>query len=293
MTTAHSSRALSALQSCATSLTALDFFVKADVPSWDEWALLAAGLTEMRALRSLGLGVDTLSRQVLAAVGQLPLLRLLTLRFHQSAQPGLQDWTVPSSWFQQLNNLAVHSVSAENLFHLLRQRPLISGLQSVFFEITKGSMIDHHLEQAFRMLCSHAPQLDTLEICFPDNGEDAYEMQSQDLMPILSRIPLKKLALQNVYVAEDEAFETLILGCRTWRSSMTHLLIPCQIVTPFGLQALAQFSTLKVLRVNLDEDSPIPGVDATEPPINSGTLHLESHFLLSQMLPDKAEALAR
>ncbi|KAG8777711.1 hypothetical protein FRC12_000240 [Ceratobasidium sp. 428] len=292
MTTIHSSRALAALQNCATSLTTLDFFVKADVPSLDEWALLATCLQDMKALSCLGLGVDTLSKQVLAALGQLPSLRLLTMRFHQLARIDLQDLKIPSSWFQQLNSLAIYSVSAENLFYLLRQRPLISGLQSLFLDITAGSRIDHHLEQVLQILCSHAPGLHTLEICFPDRGEDAYEVQSQDLMPILSRLPLKKLALQNVYISDDETFETFILGCMTWRNSMTHFLMPCQIVTPFGLQALARFSALKVLSVNLDEDSPIPGVDFTEPPINPGTLRLESHFLLSQMLPDEVEALA-
>ncbi|KAG8792713.1 hypothetical protein FRC12_005107 [Ceratobasidium sp. 428] len=292
MTTSHSLRALSALQSCAANLTTLDFFVKADIPSWSGWSELAAGLAEMAALHSLGLGVDTLSQQVLAAIGQLPLLKLLTLRFHRFAQPGLRDLNVSSSWFQQLSNLAVYSASAESLFHLVQHRPLISGLQSAFLEVTEGSRIDRLLERAFQMLCDHAPRLDMLEICFPDNGDDAYEMRSQNLMPILSQIPLKKLALQNVYVSSDEVLEDFFWGCSIWQGSMTHLLMPCQIVTAAGLQALAGFHLLKVLCVNLDDNSPAPEVNPTLPPINHKALRLESHFLLHKLLPDQVEALA-
>ncbi|KAG8715124.1 hypothetical protein FRC09_016896 [Ceratobasidium sp. 395] len=247
----------------------------------------------MKVLSKLGLGVDVLSQQVLAAVGYMPALNSFTLRFHPFAQPNLKKLQAASSSFQQLDYLAVYAASSEDLFYLVQLRPLISGVQTIILEISHCLQMDYHLERAAWTLCEHAHLLDVLSICYPDYGPESHEIQSQNLLSTISRLALKKLAIFNAHIPWDDSFEDVITTSRKWRGSMTQFVMPCQTVTHFGLRMFARFSALEVLFVNLMEEDVPPAVGLISAPRSNRTVRLESHFLLSDMLPTDVVALAQ
>ncbi|KAG9101802.1 hypothetical protein FS749_003105, partial [Ceratobasidium sp. UAMH 11750] len=289
--TTDSILALAALQPRATGLKHLDLFIKADVPSWDHWVDLATTLAEMTSLRCLGLGADTLSNAVLAAAGQIPELRVLTLRFRPMSQTDISSLLVQGGSFARLSRLVVWGAWPTDLADLVNLSPLITGIRSAFLEVLEGSVVDRPLDQVFGALRGNAKCLEDLDLCFPEPIEGPYELRSSQLLSIISHIRLKRICFRNVCLPGDQSFGHFLAHCHIWQSTLTHFVMPCQPATLSDLQLFAGFSALDVLAVNIDVLN-IPSIQSTHlNPISKRTLQLESYFLLHHLLPETVEAL--
>ncbi|KAG9095581.1 hypothetical protein FS749_010187 [Ceratobasidium sp. UAMH 11750] len=290
--TADSTLALAALHPHATSLKHLDFFVKADIPSWNSWVNLATVLAAMTSLSCLGLGADTLSNPVLAAAGQIPGLKVLTLRFRPISHRDITSLLVPGGSFAQLSRLVIWGAWPTDLAELMKLRPLIARIKSALLEVLEGSVIDHPLDRAFEALRDNAGHLEDLDLCFPEPVEGPYELRSSQLLPIISQMPLKRICFRNVCLPLDQPLEYFIAHCQTWQETLTHFIMPCQPATPYDLKHLARFAALDVLAVNITVVDIPPTQRTCLNPISRRAPQLESYFQLDHLLPEMVENLA-
>ncbi|KAG9098569.1 hypothetical protein FS749_003512 [Ceratobasidium sp. UAMH 11750] len=289
---ADSILALSALHPRAASLKHLDFFVKADVPSWSNWANLAAELAAMTSLRCLSLGADTLSNSVLMAAGQIQGLKVLTIQFRLISQKDISSLLIPDGSFTQLSRLVVLGAWPTDLIHLVKLRPLIAGIKSAYLEVSEGSVIGHPLDQVFEVIRDNAKHLRDLDLCFPESPEGPYELRSNRLPSIISRIPLKRVCFRNACLPQGQPLKHFVADCQTWRETLTHFIMPRQPTSLDDLQLFAKFIALDVLAVDIKVDS-IPSIQHTFPnPISKRALRLESYFLLHHLLPEMVEGVA-
>ncbi|KAG9090195.1 hypothetical protein FS749_000751 [Ceratobasidium sp. UAMH 11750] len=292
VSTGDGALALATLQTYAASLEHLDLFIKADTPSWNNWANLATALATMKSLRCLGLGADTLSSSVLVAAGQIQGLEVLTLRFRPMSQRDITSLHIPDISFTQLSRLVIWGAWPTDVVHLVKLRPLVAGIKSAFLEVPEGSVIDGLLAQAFEALRENANRLEDLDVCFPQPIGGPYELHSNHLLSIISQIPLKRICLQNVCLTPNQPFRHFIAHCSTWWATLSHFFMPHQPATLDDLQILARFTALDVLAINIEVvDIPLIQHHYVNP-ISRRTPRLESYFLFHHLLPEMAEGLA-
>ncbi|KAG8734300.1 hypothetical protein FRC10_011775 [Ceratobasidium sp. 414] len=292
ITDSDSNRILAAILPNSAGLQHLDLFTKADHSSLDHWANLATVLNAMVALRSLGLGSDSLCDSVLAAAGQIPELQVLTLRFYRDSNLDAANLHVPADSFHKLSHLVVRGAWPRDLFHLVQLRPLVAGIQSVVLDVFEGSRDDLSLEKAVVILRENAKYLEDLDLCFPLSMSGPYEIRSGALIPKVSQIPAKRIGLRNVRLRSEHPFDYFLASCATWRATLTHLVMPDQPASPHELQLLAKFSVLEVLSINIQVVD-VPQVSEIKlKPISGKILRLESYFLLHHLRPRDVEQLA-
>ncbi|KAG9095688.1 hypothetical protein FS749_009996 [Ceratobasidium sp. UAMH 11750] len=246
----------------------------------------------MTSLRCLSLGADTLSNSVLVAAGQIQGLKVLTLRFRPISQKDINSLLIPDGSFTRLSRLVILGAWPTDLVHLMKLRPLITGIKSAYLEVSEGSIIDRPLDQAFEVLRDNAKHLRDLDLRFPEPEEGPYELRSNRLPDIISRIPLKRICFRNACLPQGQPLNHFVAHCQIWRETLTHFIMPCQPTSLDDLQLFARFTTLDVLAVDIKVDT-IPSIQHTFPnPISKRALRLESYFLLHNLLPEMVEGLA-
>ncbi|KAG8736221.1 hypothetical protein FRC10_009558 [Ceratobasidium sp. 414] len=284
--------ALTAIHPHAAVLKHLDLFVDAAEPPSGHWVRLTTALELMASLKILGLGCHSLCDEVLAVIGRKVGLKVLTLRFRRNQHVDISRLQVPDGSFTELLRLVVLGAWPNHLFHLMKLQPLIANIRSVRLEVFEGPSLDRHLDKVFEMLRDGAKRLKDLDACFPLPVEGPYEIQSGQLMLIISEIPLKRIGLRNVCLPKEQPFHDFLEQCNKWQTTIMHFVMPDQPATPHDIELLAKFSRLQLLALNLQVIGAPAVKQAKSKPISGHVLRMESYFLLHHLQPDEVDKLA-
>ncbi|KAG9096710.1 hypothetical protein FS749_007905 [Ceratobasidium sp. UAMH 11750] len=289
---ADSGPTLAAIQPYAAGLKHLDLFVDSIEYPPGHWANLAIALGQMVSLKILGLGCRSLCNQVLAAVGQIPGLEVLSLRFRRNAHLNLSNLHVPHGLFACLSRLVVTGAWPNHLLHLINLQPLIANIQSARLDAFEGSRHDHYLDRVLEVLQDGAKHLRDLDIFFPASLDGPYELQSSRFMHIISGITLEHVGLHNLCLPIEQPFGQFIEQCNRWKGSLQQFIMPEQTASLWEVESFAKFLRLEFLALNLQVID-VPHVrEAYQKPISSRVLRMESYFLLHHLRPEAVDKLA-